>query len=206
MDIYPSFDQAIPRWRKELVLNQSAKIIWFTGLSGSGKTTLALALEKSLFDKGFITQLLDGDNVRTGINNNLGFSEADRMENIRRIGEVSKLFLNCGVITICAFISPTEKIREIVRNIIGEEDFFEIFVNTPLEVCEKRDIKGLYAKARAGYIKNFTGVNAPFEVPESPDFIIDTSKYSLEECTSLVLKSVLPLVCKPNSLSCKVSR
>jgi len=161
-NIHPVFERIIPRTTKEERLNQKAKVIWFTGLSGSGKTTLASALEKKLFEMGYFTQILDGDNIRTGINNNLGFSEEDRLENIRRIAEVSKLILNCGVVTICAFISPTEEIRQMAMDIIGKEDFIEVYVSTPVEVCEQRDVKGLYAKARAGLIQDITGVNAPF--------------------------------------------
>jgi len=192
--IYPVFEQIIPREEKEIRLKQKAKVLWFTGLSGSGKTTLASALERNLFERGYLTQFLDGDNIRSGINNNLGFSNEDRLENIRRISEVSKLFLNCGIITICAFVSPTEKMRQIVKDIIGDNDFYEVFVSTPIEVCEQRDIKGLYAKARAGIIKDFTGVNAPFEIPGNANLTIDTSKHKPEECVSVLLDHILPIV------------
>ena len=158
-----------------------------TGPSGSGKTTIAIALEQKLKDKGFLTQVLDGDNVRTGINNNLGFSVEDRAENIRRIAEVSKLFINCGVITINCFVSPTIEIREQAKNIIGESDFIEVFVNTPIEICEKRDVKGLYKKARAGEVKDFTGISAPYEEPLNPELTIDSSKLTVEESTRVVL-------------------
>src|SRR5690606_7377244 len=141
---------------------------------GSGKSTLARDLEITLFQEGYLTQLLDGDNLRTGINNNLSFSEADRLENIRRAAEVSKLFLSCGVITICSFISPTQQIRDIARQVIGENDFYEVFVNCPIEICEQRDVKGLYKKARNGEIKNFTGIDAPFESPVSPSIEVRT--------------------------------
>jgi len=171
-------------------------VVWFTGLSGAGKTTLAIALEKSLFERGFLTQILDGDNIRTGINNNLKFSPDDRTENIRRIAEVSKLFLHCGIITLCAFVSPTQEIRHMVKEIVGKDSFFEIFVNTPVSVCEQRDVKGLYAKARAGEIKDFTGINAPFEIPEDADFAIDTSILSLDECTEMLINKLLPLILK----------
>ena len=193
-NIHPVFDSILGRKEKEQFLKQHAKVLWMTGLSGSGKTTIAIALEKKLRDLGFLTQLLDGDNVRVGINNNLGFSEADRDENIRRIAEVSKLFLNCGVITISCFVSPTIEIRENAKQIIGTHDFIEIFINTPLEVCEKRDVKGLYKKARAGEIKNFTGIDAPFEAPLNPDVDVKTTTESIEESANQILEYVLPLI------------
>lgn len=166
-NIFPT-DKILQRNDKEKLLRQKGVAIWFTGLSGSGKTTIAIALEKELHQKGMLTQILDGDNIRAGINNNLGFSENDRTENIRRIAEVTKLFVHSGIITICCFVSPTNEIRKIAKDIIGENDFKEIFVNTPIEICEQRDVKGLYAKARKGEIENFTGVNAPFEAPVNP--------------------------------------
>jgi adenylylsulfate kinase len=172
-------------------LNQRSKVIWFTGLSGSGKTTLASALERNLFAKGYLTQILDGDNIRSGINNNLGFSPEDRIENIRRIAEISKLLIHSGVICICAFVSPTEEIRKTVRDIVGEEDFLEIFVSTPIEVCESRDIKGLYRKARAGLIKEFTGVSAPFDIPQNAVLSIDTSDKTVDECVTILLSKLL---------------
>lgn len=189
--IYPVFDQIVSREEKEKKLKQKAKVIWFTGLSGSGKTTLASALERNLFDRGFLTQVLDGDNIRTGINNNLGFSPEDRMENIRRIAEIAKLLINSGVICICAFVSPTRDVRNIVRTIVGESDFLEIYVSTPLEVCETRDIKGLYKKARAGEIKEFTGVSAPFDVPQKAVLSIDTSDKTVVECVVILLDRLL---------------
>jgi len=192
--IYPVFDRMLSREDKEHLLRQHGIMIWFTGLSGSGKSTLAIALERELNDRGLLCRILDGDNIRTGINNNLGFSEADRLENIRRIAEVSKLFLDTGIITIAAFISPTNEIREMASGIIGKNDFVEVFVNTPLEVCEQRDVKGLYAKARRGEIKDFTGITAPFEAPSDPDISLDTSKLSLEESVKQLLELVLPRV------------
>ena len=186
-NIYPVFDQIVSRKEKEKRLNQRSKVIWFTGLSGSGKTTLASALERNLFERGYLTQVLDGDNIRTGINNNLCFSPEDRMENIRRIAEIAKLLINSGVICICAFVSPSEVTRKIVRDIIGEEDFLEIFVSTPIEVCESRDVKGLYQKARAGEIKNFTGISAPFEIPQNAILSVDTSNQSVDECVTILL-------------------
>jgi len=173
--IHTTFDKIKDRHAKEIYLKQHAKVIWFTGLSGSGKTTLASLLEKRLFELNYFCQILDGDNVRSGINKNLHFTEKDRMENIRRIAEISKLFMNCGIILICAFISPTNEMRQMAKEIIGEDDFLEVFVNTPLEVCEKRDPKGLYKKARKGEIKNFTGISAPFETPDKPFIEIDNS-------------------------------
>ena len=151
-------------------------------------------MERELHKRGLLCRILDGDNIRRGINNNLGFSETDRVENIRRIAEVSKLFLDSGIITIAAFISPNNDIREMAANIIGKDDFLEIFVSTPLEECERRDVKGLYAKARKGEIKNFTGISAPFEIPEHPALSLDTSKLSLEESVNRLLELILPKV------------
>ncbi len=195
-NIFPVFEQIVPREQKENKLKQKSVVIWFTGLSGAGKTTLAVALEKELFQRGFLTQVLDGDNIRSGINNNLKFSPEDRTENIRRIAEVSKLFLNCGIITLCAFVSPTQDIRQLVRNIVGTENFYEIFVSTPVEVCEQRDVKGLYAKARSGEIKDFTGINAPFEIPADANFVIDTSLQSIETNVEILLEKLLPIITK----------
>ncbi len=193
-NIHPVFDRILQRPDKQALLKQNSKVIWMTGLSGSGKTTIAIALEQELNKKGYLTQILDGDNIRTGINNNLGFSEKDRAENIRRISEVSKLFLNCGVITINCFVSPTIAIRQNAKNIIGSEDFVEVFVNTPLEVCEQRDVKGLYKKARAGEIKNFTGIDAPFEEPTSPDVDVKTDQTDVEGCVKQILDYIEPLI------------
>ncbi len=195
-DIHPVFDRIIPRNEKEKLLGQKAKVIWLTGLSGSGKSTIAIGLENILHQKGFLTQILDGDNIRTGINNNLGFSDLDRTENIRRIAEISKLFLDCGIITINSFVSPTIKIRRQAKEIIGDDDFIEVFINTPLAVCEKRDVKGLYKKARIGEIKDFTGINAPFEAPINPAIEIKTENQSIADSTNNLLKKVLPLIKK----------
>lgn len=192
--IHPVFDKVIPRIKKEGVLKQKARVLWMTGLSGSGKSTIAIGLEKQLHQKGYLTQILDGDNIRSGINSNLGFSDEDRTENIRRIAEISKLFLNCGIITIDSFVSPTIKIREHARHIIGNEDFIEVFINTPLELCEKRDVKGLYKKARAGEISHFTGIDAPFEVPLNPDIEIKTEQQSIEDSVQSLLEKILPLI------------
>ena len=193
-NIHPVFDAILGRKDKERLLNQKSIVIWMTGLSGSRKTTIAIALEQKLRDKGLLTQVLDGDNVRTGINNNLGFSEDDRTENIRRIAEVSTLFLNCGVITINCFVSPTIKIRSTAKQIIGADNFVEVFINTPLEVCEERDVKGLYKKARAGEIKDFTGIDAPFEAPLNPEITIKTAELSVEESANQLIEYILPLI------------
>lgn len=193
-NIFPVFDSILQRKDKESLLRQKAKVIWLTGLSGSGKTTIAIGLEKALNSQGILTQVLDGDNIRAGINNNLGFSEDDRKENIRRIAEVSKLFLNCGVITINCFVSPTNEIRQQAKEIIGAEDFLEVFINTPLEICEQRDVKGLYKKARAGEIKDFTGINAPFEAPTHPFLDVKTEGKTVEQSVNEILNKVLPLI------------
>ena len=171
-------------------------MIWFTGLSGSGKSTIAIALERELHKRGLLCRILDGDNIRSGINNNLGFTEADRIENISRIAEVSKLFVDTGIITIAAFISPGNDIREMAANIIGKDDFLEVYVSTPIEECERRDVKGLYAKARRGEIKNFTGISAPFEAPAQPALVLDTSALSLEESVNKLLELILPRIQK----------
>lgn len=186
-NIYPIFDQMLSREDKEALLGQKGVMLWFTGLSGSGKSTVAVALERELHRRGRLCRILDGDNIRSGINSNLGFSEADRKENIRRIAEVSKLFVDTGIITIAAFISPTEEMRQMAAEIIGRNDFKEIYISTPLEECERRDVKGLYAKARLGKIKNFTGISSPFEAPMNPDLSIDTSAVSLEESVRMLL-------------------
>ncbi len=193
-NIHPTFDKILKREDKEELLNQHSIVIWITGLSGSGKTTIAEGLEIELHKRGYLTKLLDGDNVRTGINNNLKFSEEDRKENIRRIAEISKLFMMGGVILINCFISPTKEIRDQAKEIVGPKDFFEIFVNTPLEVCEERDEKGLYAKARAGLIKNFTGIDSPYENPEDPDVEIRTTEISIDESVKRILDSLIPRI------------
>ncbi len=194
-NIFPiSEKKIITREQKEQHLKQHSKTIWFSGLSGSGKSTLALGLEKELFKRGFITQVLDGDNIRNGINNNLTFTETDRYENIRRIAEVNKLLINCGIICINSFISPVEELRSLARKIIGPGNFIEVFINAPLLVCEKRDVKGLYKKARKGEIKNFTGIDAPFEIPKHADIIVETDKLSIEESVELLLEKILPIV------------
>lgn len=192
--IYPIFDKMLTRADKENLLGQRGLMVWFTGLSGSGKSTIAIALERELQKRGLLCRILDGDNIRSGINNNLGFSEEDRIENIRRIAEVGKLFVDTGIITIAAFISPNNALREMAANIIGKNDFMEIYISTPIEECERRDVKGLYAKARRGEIKNFTGISAPFEAPVHPALSIDTSKLSVEESVAELLKLILPKI------------
>lgn len=188
-NIFPT-DQILLRADKEKLLKQRGTAIWFTGLSGSGKTTIAIALEQELNKKGILTQVLDGDNIRAGINNNLGFSDADRTENIRRIAEITKLFVNCGVLTICCFVSPTEEIRGLAKKIIGDADFLEVFVNTPLAICEKRDVKGLYAKARKGEIKDFTGITAPFEAPANPAVEVRTDELTVLQSVTKIMEKL----------------
>ena len=194
--IHPIADRLLQRADKEALLGQRGCVVWMTGLSGSGKSTIAIGLERRLHEQGIFTQVLDGDNVRTGINNNLGFSEADRTENIRRIAEVAKLFAGSGVVTICCFVSPTLAIREQAKAIIGAEDFIEVFVDTPLEECERRDVKGLYAKARAGEVKEFTGISAPFEAPERPDVRLETTGREPEATIDDLYEHLLPRVRK----------
>lgn len=172
---------------REALLNQKGCIIWFTGLSGSGKSTLANAVEQLLHQRKHHTYVLDGDNVRHGLNKNLGFSPADREENIRRIGEVSKLFADAGTVVMTAFISPYRADREQARALIAEDRFVEVFVECPLDVCEERDTKGLYKKARAGEIKEFTGISAPYEPPLHPEVTVNTAELSLEECAQKVI-------------------
>lgn len=179
-NIYPIFDKILQKEAKENLLGQKGMVFWVTGLSGSGKSTVAEHAEAKLFKNGIVTQILDGDNIRSGLNKNLSFSAEDRIENIRRIAEVAKLFANCGIVTIASFISPTIEIRQMAKEIIGEELFCEIYINTPLEECENRDVKGLYKKARAGVIKNFTGIDAPYEAPISPDLEIKTKENNIE--------------------------
>lgn len=193
------FSQTFARSDKEKLLNQHARVIWLTGLSGAGKTTLARHFELELNKRGFLTQILDGDNLRTGLNGNLGFSPTDRFENIRRVAEVSKLFVNCGIVCINSFISPTREIRHMARNIIGDKDFIEVYVNASLAICEKRDVKGLYKLAREGKIKNFTGIDAPFEPPDNPDIEIVTGRLSINDSVQVGLDYILPLISFKNT-------
>jgi adenylylsulfate kinase len=167
-----------------------------TGLSGSGKSTIAIALERELHEMGILCRILDGDNIRTGIGNNLGFSADDRRENIRRVAEIARLFLNTGIVTICSFVSPTREIRKLASDIIGPENFFEVYVNASFEVCEQRDVKGLYKKARAGEIRDFTGLDAPFEAPEEAFLELRTDEQDLQTCKSELLAAILPKIRK----------
>ncbi|OHX66024.1 adenylyl-sulfate kinase [Flammeovirga pacifica] len=193
-NIHPIFNSLLSREKKEGQLKQNGVVLWMTGLSGSGKSTLAKALEFALHDLGYFTMLLDGDNLRTGVNSNLGFSEEDRMENIRRSAEVSKLFASAGIITICSLISPTEEIRAVAKEIIGEEDFKQVHIDCPFEVCAERDVKGLYKKALAGEIKNFTGLDSPFDIPKNPFVSIPTHKQSLEDSLKQLIEAVVPII------------
>lgn len=195
-NIHSIFDQLVQRDEREHFLNQHSAVYWLTGLSGSGKSTIAKGVERKLFDAGFFVQVLDGDNIRTGISNNLTFSVEDRQENIRRIAEVAKLYVNSGIITLCSFISPTRGIRALAKEIIGEENYSEVYIETSLELCEKRDVKGLYEKARKGLIKGFTGIDSPYEPPVNADMVIPTASQSVLEsvdtlCHYIIEKSKL---------------
>ncbi len=170
--------------------NHNSFVIWFIGLSGSGKSTLASLLEKKLYERGIGTYILDGDNIRSGLNKDLDFSDASRKENIRRIGEVAKLMVEAGVVTLTAFISPFREERELVKNLLGADRYVEVHVDCPVEECEKRDVKGLYAKARKGEISNFTGISSPFEIPENPDVVVKTAELSVEEGVEKILKVI----------------
>lgn len=178
----------IDRAQREAQMGHPSYVLWFTGLSGSGKSTVANAVEEALFKKGVHTYSLDGDNVRKGLNNNLGFAPEDRTENIRRIAEVANLMADAGLVVLAAFVSPYEKDRTMVKQTVGATRYIEIFIDTPIATCEERDVKGLYAKARRGEITNFTGVNAPYEAPVSPDIQIDTSKVSLTDSVAIILQ------------------
>ena len=192
-NLYPISTQVSQQQRKQL-LKQNAKLIWFTGLSGSGKSTLAVQLEAQLHAKGFKTYLLDGDNIRTGLNKDLSFTDEGRAENIRRIGEVAKLLLDAGIVVLSAFISPFKSEREKVREIVGNENYVEVFVDTPVEICEQRDVKGLYKRARAGEVKNFTGIDSPYEAPDNPDITVKTDQLSVDEAVVLLIKLVEPKI------------
>jgi adenylylsulfate kinase len=185
-------DYCVSREMQNRLKKHTSKVIWFTGLSGSGKSTLANLVEKKLFAHKVHTYALDGDNIRGGLNKNLGFSAEDRAENLRRIAEVSKLFVEAGTLVIAAFIAPLQKNRDQLKDIIGEDNFVEIFVNTSIEECERRDMKGLYKKARAGEIQNFTGISAPYEIPVNPDIIISTENETIEESVDKIISFIMP--------------
>ncbi len=191
--IYP-IKTKVSKAQREALMNQHARLIWFTGLSGSGKSTLAVQLEAQLHAAGIKTYLLDGDNIRAGINKDLNFTDEGRVENIRRIGEVAKLMLDAGVVVLSAFISPFKADRDQVRTIVGTENYIEVFVDAPLEVCEQRDVKGLYKKARAGEVKNFTGIDSPYEAPEASDVVIPTGTMSVDESVGVLMEMILPKV------------
>jgi len=193
-NIYPVFEELLQRSDKQNLLKQTSKVFWFTGLSGSGKTTIAKGVESKLHSSGYLTKLLDGDNIRSGISNNLSFSLIDREENIRRIAEISKLFLNCGIITLNCFVSPTHKIRKIAEKIIGKENLIDVYINASIETCENRDTKGLYKKARNGEITNLTGINSPFEPPKNPQLEIDTNNNNIENSIEQVVNFILPII------------
>ncbi len=191
--IFPA-NTEIDQLRREQLLYQRAKVIWFTGLPCAGKSTLAIQLGSQLNQLGFKTYLLDGDHIRSGLNSDLSFTDADRKENIRRIGEVSRLFCDAGIIVLTAVISPFHADRLSVRQTVGCENYIEVFVDCPLEVCEERDVKGMYRKARAGELKNFTGIDSPYERPQSPDQIMPTAEISIEECTRRLSAFILPRI------------
>ncbi len=192
-NIHPIHPTVTRQFREQL-LQQRAKLIWFTGLSGSGKSTLAMQLEAELYKLGFKTYLLDGDTIRNGLNQDLVFDESGRKENIRRIAEVCKLFVDAGVVVLATFISPFARDREQVRKIVGAEHYIEVFVDAPLDVCEKRDVKGLYKKARAGEIKDFTGIDSPYEIPKRPDVTIRTDEMAVNKSVDLLVKYVMPKI------------
>ncbi|MEO1517190.1 MAG: adenylyl-sulfate kinase [Bacteroidota bacterium] len=194
LHIHPIFDRLLQRNDRELRLQQQSKVLWLTGLSGSGKSTIAQHLERRLHNAGYFAQVLDGDNIRSGINNNLGFSMEDRRENIRRIAEVARLYLHSGIITLNSFISPTREIRDFARSIVGADDFVEIYINAPLEVCEQRDVKGLYQKARKGEIKGFTGIDSPYEAPSEAALEIRTDQLNIDQAVDRIFEYIEPMI------------
>lgn len=189
-DIHPIYDRLVQRHEREAANGHRGGVVWLTGLSGSGKSTIAAAVERRLFSDGKFVVLLDGDNVRTGLCGDLGFSMEDRRENIRRIAETAKLFVGAGALVLCSFVSPTRGIRAMASNIIGAQDFLEVYVNTPLEVCESRDVKGLYAKARAGEIRGFTGIDSPYEAPEHPFLDLKTAELTVQAAADQLLAAL----------------
>ena len=193
-NLFSTNHELIPKTEMEKLLKQKGICLWLTGLSGSGKTSIANYVAKKLHDKGFLTKVLDGDNIRLGINKNLSFSEADRMENVRRTAEISKLFVDCGIITICCLVSPKKNMRTLAKEIIGKKNFYEIFISTSLEDCEIRDTKGLYKKARSGELLNFTGISSPYEEPIGPSLNISTKENNIVESSKILYNFVLPLI------------
>lgn len=189
--IYPVFDKMLPREAKEELLGQRGAVIWMYGLSGSGKSTLANLLERRLHEQGKMVKVLDGDNVRSGLNSNLGFSDEDRLENIRRVAEVAKLFADSGIVTVTSFITPNNELRDLAREVIGDDDLLEVYVKASFETCAERDPKGLYAKVKAGEVKQFTGKDSAFEEPSRPDLIIDTEALSEDDALEQLLSAVL---------------
>lgn len=192
--IFTDFNDFIRRSRRRFLVKQNPKVIWMTGLSGAGKTTLSLVIQNELRKRGYFTKIFDGDIVRTGLCKDLGYSLEDRLENIRRIAEVAKLFKDSGIIVICSFISPTHEIRSLAKEIIGEDHFIEVYVNATLEVCEERDVKGLYAKARKGLIKDFTGIDSVFEPPLKPDIELRTDFWSVDKTARYLLRRIIPRI------------
>lgn len=193
-NLYPITDTLLTREDRQTLTKQAAKVVWFYGISGSGKSTLASALEKQLHQRGHLSYVLDGDNIRTGLNKGLGFSDEDRNENIRRIAEVSKLFVESGVVTLNSFITPKEELRDMMREIIGKENLLEIYVKASFEVCEERDVKGLYAKAAKGLVPQFTGKDSGFEEPKNADLVVDTASESVEASLSKIVDFVMPQI------------
>ena len=197
MNIHPEFQRFLKRHDKETLLKQKGLAIWMCGLSGSGKSTIANAAERVLHQQGRFTIILDGDNLRTGLNTNLGFSDEDRLENIRRIAETAKILVENGIIVFISAITPRGELRDLTRGIVGERNLFEIYVKASYEACEKRDVKGLYAKASRGEIEHFTGKDGSFEPPATPDLTIDTESLSVEEAAIELLEAILPKINRP---------
>ncbi|MFO7723799.1 MAG: adenylyl-sulfate kinase [Bacteroidales bacterium] len=193
-NLFTDFNDFIRRSRRRFLVKQTPKVIWMTGLSGAGKTTLSLVVQNELRKRGYFTKIFDGDIVRKGLCKDLGYSIEDRKENIRRIAEVAKIFMDSGIIVICGFISPTREMRDMARGIIGPENFIEVYVNAPLEVCEQRDVKGLYAKARKGLIPNFTGIDSVFEPPLNPAIEVRTDFWSIEKTAKYMLRRIIPWI------------
>ncbi len=188
--LHPIHDRLVQRAERETANGHRGGVVWLTGLSGSGKSTIAAAVERRLFEQGVFVRVLDGDNVRSGLNGNLGFSLEDRRENTRRVAEVAKLFAEAGAIVLCSFVSPTRQLRAAVAEILGD-DYFEVFVDTPLEECERRDVKGLYAKARAGEIRDFTGIDSPYETPTAPFLTLPTERLTVSEAAGTLIAALI---------------